>query len=81
MRPRSESINPHNSMKLLNEFEVQETYGLRVGTLRQWRFKGGPLAYYKIGRSCRYAVADIEAFLASCKRKSTSDPGGEGGGK
>lgn len=69
-------------MKLLSEFEVQDLFGLRVGTLRQWRFKGGGPRYLKIGRSCRYTTEDIRAFLESRYRRSTSDPGpaGEGGG-
>ena len=62
-------------MRLLTETEVQDQFGLRVGMLRAWRFRGGGPVYMKIGRSCRYLAPDIEAFLASCKRKSTSDPG------
>lgn len=67
-------------MKLLTEFEVQDQFGLRVGTLRQWRFKGGGPPYLKIGRSCRYTAEDITAFLQAQYRRSTSDPGNGGGG-
>jgi hypothetical protein len=67
-------------MKLLTEFDVQDQFGLRVGTLRQWRFKGGGPRYMKIGRSCRYRAEDIESFLQAAYRRSTSDPGADGGG-
>ena len=67
-------------MKLLTEFEVQDQFGLRVGTLRQWRFKGGGPRYLKIGRSCRYTAEDITAFLEAQYRRNTSDPGRDGGG-
>jgi predicted DNA-binding transcriptional regulator AlpA len=68
-------------MRLLNEHEVQEQFGLRVGTLRQWRFKGQGPRYLKIGRSCRYTAEDVLAFLQSHYRRSTSDPGSAGEGE
>ena len=68
-------------MKLLTEFEVQDQFGLRVGTLRQWRSKGGGPRFVKLGRSCRYIAEDIIAFLESHYRRSTSDPGPSAGGR
>jgi hypothetical protein len=67
-------------MKLLTELQVQDQFGIRVGTLRQWRFKGGGPPFLKIGRSCRYTAEDIVDFLQSHYRRSTSDPGPAGGG-
>lgn len=66
-------------MKLLfNEFEVEEIYGLKVATLRGWRFRGLGPRFLKLGRSVRYRAADIEAWITRGERMSTSDPGPAG---
>ena len=44
----------------------------RLANMRQ--LGGGP-AFVKIGRSILYRRADLEAWLASHSRHSTSDPG------
>ena len=62
-------------MRLLTEVQVEQEYGLRVGTLRKWRCVGGGPIFLKIGRSVRYTREDIEAFLQAARRKSTSDDG------
>ncbi len=37
--------------------------GMKIGTLRNWRFKSVGPRYLKIGRSVRYLQADLDAFL------------------
>jgi predicted DNA-binding transcriptional regulator AlpA len=59
--------------KLLTEKQVEEVYGLKVKTLRKWRWSGEGPSHIKLGRSVRYRVADIEAYIESCVRTSTSD--------
>ncbi len=56
--------------RLLTTREVSEQIGIPVGTLRYWRMQGRGPAAYKLGTNgrVRYAVADVEAFLASCRR-------------
>jgi DNA-binding transcriptional MerR regulator len=56
--------------KLLSTREVSEHLGIPVGTLRYWRMQGRGPAIFKMGPRghVRYAVADVEAFLASCRR-------------
>ena len=68
-------------MELLDEKAVSREYGIPLATLRGWRFRGLPPRFMKLSRSVRYRRADIEAWLSSCVRRSTSDDGtaGEGG--
>lgn len=46
-----------------------------VHSLRRWRVYGGGPIYRKIGARVIYGKDDLDAFLASCVRRSTSDPG------
>lgn len=66
-------------MELLDEKAVSREYGIPLATLRGWRFRGLPPKFLRLGRSVRYRVKDLEAWLASCERRSTSDPGREVG--
>ena len=66
-------------MKLLTESEIAQIYGLKVQTLRSWRYRGSGPVFYKIGASCRYRAEDIEAWLSRCRRTSTSESGPEAG--
>ncbi len=65
-----ESINT-----LLNERETAQRLGLRVATLRRWRWAGKGPRYLKIEGAIRYDPADLEAFIAAARRTSTSDDG------
>ena len=51
--------------------EVAKLTGLSVSTLnkaRSWKTGAAAgLIYSKIGRSVRYAIADVEAFMAGCR--------------
>jgi hypothetical protein len=49
--------------RLLTQTEVVDRLGVKVATLRKRRLLQRPPAYHKIGRSVRYASADIEQFL------------------
>ena len=64
---------------LLNEKEVARMVGLSVHWLRRKRWSGGGIPYIKVsegqGGSVRYRQEDVEAFVASRLRKSTSDAG------
>lgn len=57
----------------LTEQEVSARTGLSLSTLRAHRFKRTGLPYVKIGRSVRYRVYDLEAFLS----KNRIDPSGK----
>lgn len=60
---------------LVNEHRAAELLGLRVATLRRWRWAGRGPQFVRVGAAVRYDPVDIEAFIVDGKRSSTSDPG------
>jgi hypothetical protein len=62
---------------LIDEHEAAEILGLKVATLRRWRWAGRGPAFRKIGASVRYHPEDLTAFAEAARRQSTSDPGPE----
>jgi len=68
----TETIEP-----LLNEKEAANYLGLKVSTLRRWRWAGCGLKFHKIGSAVRYSPQEIQAFIKSGTRTSTSDFGSE----
>lgn len=65
----------HAAVRLVNEHEAAELLGLKVATLRRWRWAGRGPAYRKIGAAVRYHPADLSAFADAGRRQSTSDLG------
>jgi len=53
--------------RYLTEKEVAEMTGLSLSTLRNSRFQGRGLPYIKIGRSVRYSLDDVVAYMESRK--------------
>lgn len=49
--------------ELLDEREVEQEYGLRVGFLRAKRLHGGGPHYCKCGRSVRYVRRSVLEFI------------------
>ena len=49
--------------------------GLSVSTLNKLRVFGGGPVFLKLGRRVAYDVADLDEWLASKRRSSTSDDG------
>jgi len=49
--------------KLLSNSEAAEFLGMSPDTLPRWRWEGVGPAYLKVGRSIKYRLADLEAFL------------------
>lgn len=47
--------------------------GLSVSTLNKLRLTGGGPPYLKLGRRVAYDLADLDAWLGSKRRRSTSD--------
>ena len=52
--------------------------GLSCSTLAKWRLTGAGPAYSKAGRIIVYSIDDLDAYLSSRRRFSTSDTGQEG---
>lgn len=64
---------------LLKTEDAAKFLNVRTTTLEQWRWQGrGPL-FCKIGRSCRYRMADLEAFLDERVFNSTTEAQAGGG--
>jgi predicted DNA-binding transcriptional regulator AlpA len=49
--------------------------GLSVSTLNKLRVFGGGPVFLKLGRRVAYDIADLDAWIASKRRSSTSDDG------
>jgi hypothetical protein len=45
-------------------------------TLEKRRVRGGGPPYHKLGRLVWYSLRDLDDWIASARRLSTSDPGG-----
>jgi len=54
---------------------ASQRVGLSVSTLNKLRVFGGGPVYLKLGRRVAYDVADLDAWLFSKRRTSTSDDG------
>ncbi len=52
--------------------------GVSTSTLAKWRLAGTGPAYSKVGRLIVYDIAELDSYLASRRRLSTSDTGQEG---
>ena len=61
--------------QLMTETETARLLGLKVATLRRWRWAGKGPRFLKLGGAVRYDPADLEAFIEQSRRRSTSDPG------
>ena len=61
---------------LVNEHVAASTLGLKVSTLRRWRWAGFPyLPFFKIGNAVRYNPDDLADFVEAGRRTSTSSDG------
>lgn len=56
----------------ISEKEVSAMTGRKLPTLRNDRFLGRGVPYTKMGKSVRYSVEDVVAFMEA-RRVSTSD--------
>ncbi len=69
------NLNSHK--KWLRPPEAGEYLGgLSTSTLAKWRLSGAGPAYSKAGRLIVYDVVDLDGYLSSRRRLSTSDEEG-----
>ena len=59
-------------MRFVGDKYVERMTGISVKTLRNWRCLGKGPRYKKLGRSARYEISALEAWIRSC-------PAGGGG--
>ena len=62
--------------RYLSTREAASVLGLSARTLDRYRVSGEGPAFHKFGARVCYARADLDAWAASRRRASTSDPGG-----
>ncbi len=60
------------SLKAVNEKEAAKMLGFSVHTLQNRRYLGQPPRYVRIGRSIRYRLADLDAFMNECTVEARS---------
>ncbi|MEB2346060.1 MAG: helix-turn-helix domain-containing protein [Deltaproteobacteria bacterium] len=67
---------------LVTEHEASVILGLSVRTLQKWRLQGNGPRFVKLGHAVRYDPAELEHYIDSARRRSTSDAGsGQGDGQ
>ena len=57
---------------LMNETKASEIVGFTTATLRKRRWQGLPPRFLKVGSKVYYDLDDLQNFLESCVRTSTS---------
>lgn len=67
-----------NGDRLLTRAEVQTHFGLSQRFLEVSASRGDGPPYFKIGRSARYRVSDLRAWIESRRVGHEADAGSEG---
>ena len=62
-------------LKLLNENQVEELYGINKRTLQRMRIDGTGPQFVKIRRRVYYRPQDLNSYIESNIRHSTQDTG------
>lgn len=66
-----------NNRQMLRTPQAAQYLGISASSLNKYRVFGGGPIFCKVGRSVVYDATDLDAWLASCRRTSTSDNGRE----
>jgi predicted site-specific integrase-resolvase len=61
-----------DSLTLYPELQTAEKLGVSPRTLQRWRVEGRGPAYRKLGTRIAYAERDLQEYIESCRRQSTS---------
>lgn len=62
-------------IRMMRTSEAAEYCGSSASTFEKLRLFGGGPRYLKLGRRVVYSLTDLDEWLASKRRSSTSDPG------
>lgn len=68
----------HSKASPLPVKDAAQRLGLSVSTLNKLRVFGGGPIFLKLGRRVAYDLADLDSWLESKRRRSTSDDGSQG---
>lgn len=71
----ADAVIPDDPQIPLDEFQYAKLRGCSVHQARRERWAGGGPPYIKCKGMVRYRRSDIDAFIATRMRTSTSDPG------
>ncbi len=64
-----------NNNSFISTIEAASHLGLSPRTLEKFRVTGNGPEFYKFGRRCLYSFDELDKWVESRKRKSTSDTG------
>jgi hypothetical protein len=77
----TDMANPQFAPEFVDEDAAAKVLGFAVGTLQQWRVRGGGPPFYKFGAgkqgSVRYNLDEVRVWMMEHRRLSTSSPPGE----
>lgn len=59
-------MNEHQMPNVVSEREAALFLGLAIRTLQNRRWRGLPPRFMRLGRSIRYRLSDLEAYLDGC---------------
>ncbi|MGE0701711.1 MAG: helix-turn-helix transcriptional regulator [Hyphomicrobiaceae bacterium] len=68
--------NSNSQRRMLRTEDAADYCGSSASTFEKLRLSGGGPIYSKIGRRVVYRIEDLDAWLASRRRRSTSDTTG-----
>lgn len=58
--------------RMMRQRDVAEMLGMTESWVEQVRLRGGGPVYHKIGKSVRYRIEDVMAWVGEQRRSSTS---------
>lgn len=67
------TLNLNDGNQFLTTKQASTILGLAPNTLEIWRLRGTGPRYLKLGRAVRYRICDLESYIESQLRQSTSE--------
>ena len=71
--PDGPRILPGVTSPFLSVADAASYLHLRPATLNNWRSEGTGPTFHKLGRRTFYTRADLDSWVASCRRRSTAE--------
>ena len=68
-------MRDENPSELLLTDEAAQVLRVTPATLKLWRLRGAGPRFIKMGRRVAYRLTDLERYMTTCERSSTSDTG------
>jgi predicted DNA-binding transcriptional regulator AlpA len=81
MTTTQNKLDARQLKRVLRPWEASEYLGLSRSALAKRRVYGLPPRYLSLGRAVGYLIEDLDQFIESCRRSSTSarDDNSDGG--